>query len=713
MTTARLTLLVAIAATLVAAPAARSEDSRFDPRRLVTPPLRAVKTVTPERITLPNGVVVFLLEDHTLPVVQGTAYLPSSPLLVPDDRAGLASVTGEVMRSGGTAAHAGDALDDHLAALGASVSTSLSGDLGYGGFRCLTENTAEVVGLFADVLRRPVFPEDKIELAKVGLRQSIASRNDEMIPVLNRVASQAVYGKGSPWARIPEYATIEPITREDCAKLHARVFVPERTVIAVYGDFRSADMKRQLTAALADWKKSGTPVPALPPVAGEQPRRLLFAPKDDVTQTGILLTHLGHRVDDPDYAAMQVYENALGGGFASRLINRIRTQRGLAYSAGARAGADFQRPGVFFAYTLTRNDSALTALDLLREEVARSVREPFTDAEFAVAKDAVQNAFVFNFEEPSAVLFRAAYYQVKGYPLDFLSRYQRALSAVTPASMLEAAKRKVHPEALSAVLVGKEKDFERPLESAGLPVERVDIAIPPPPSKVAAGEATPEAMAQGRARLERAAAGAGGAAAWGAVKAVAIEQQATVEVQGQSLSVQGSVLWQFPDRQVSTQKLPMMELKQGCDGTSAWMAAMGQVQDQPRMVTEMKREWERSLFRLFGHGQDLTLQALPEAQTVDGVRLDVVLVKSELVTDWMLFFGPDGRLTRSEYVGEGPQGGPAKVTLVYADWQPEGALSYPRSEKMTLDGKPFMDSKVTALRLDPPVAPDAFKKPVP
>ncbi len=472
--------LVALVALAIAAPSASAADSRFDPHHLVAPPLHALRVAEPERLTLPNGAVVFLLEDHTFPVVSGTAYFPSAPTLVPDRLVGLAGLTGDVMRSGGSAAHPGDALDDRLAAIGASVTTALSGETGEADFRCLTENTDEVVRLFADVIRRPEFPEDKIELAKVGLHQEIASRNDEMIPIATRVARQAVYGPGSPWSRIPEHATVDAITRADCRRLHGAVFVPERMVLAVYGDFRAAEMKRRLAAAFGDWKRSGTPAPRLPAQPARAPHELFFAPKDDVTQSALLIAGIGHRVDDPDQAAMDVVEQALGGGSQSRLNRHIRTERGLAYATGVTAGADYRRPGVFMAYSLTRNDSALTALGLLRGELDDVLRAPLGGDEFRAAKESVQNQFVFNYEERSSVLFRDAWYQVEGYPLDFLTRYQRALDAVTPEAALAAARRFVRPGEMSVIVVGKEKEFERPLDGEGLKVERVDIAIPPP-----------------------------------------------------------------------------------------------------------------------------------------------------------------------------------------------------------------------------------------
>ena len=686
---------------------------KWDPRTLPVPALHAIHSVKPERYTLPNGAVVFLLENHELPVVTGTAYFAMGPAVIPDNRVGLASVTGDVMRSGGSKAHPGDALDDRLAAIGASVGTGLGADDASGDFRCLSDNTAEVIGLFAEVLRRPAFPDEKIELAKVGLRRAIASRNDEMLPMLQRVAREAVYGKGNPYARKLEYATVEPIQATDCQQLHHKVFVPNRMVLAIYGDFDSAQMKKILSTQFEDWAKSDTPAPTPGPEPTRSASRLVFAPKDDVTQTGILLSEPGSRADDPDYASIQVLEQALGGGFQSRLFNVIRTQRGLAYAAGASAGTDYKRPGIFFAYALTRGDSTMTTLDLLRGEVRKVTEVLFTDAELAAAKQSVQNGFVFNFEEPAQVLFRTAFYEAADYPADFLDRYQQALGTVDGATVLAAAKRKIHPDQQVAVVVGKESDFDRKLESAGLPVERVDIRIPPPASSmaaVAAVAATPEALARGKAMLKKATDLAGGSSAWAGVKTAVIESDATITMQGQSLSLTGSQTWAFPDRQLVVQKLPMGEMRQGTDKSGGWSSMMGQIQDNPKGPEQLRKDYEHSLFRVFGAADRLEVQALDAPVTLDGKPYAAALVKSELLPDLVLLFDADGRVAGMQYTGDS-QAGPTKMTMQYADWKPEGALQFPRTMSLRMDGKPFMDGKITALKLNPPLADDVFKKP--
>ncbi len=716
MTTARTMFRVALLgllALVAVSPARAQDDAKFDPKQLKTEKLRRVQAPQPERYLMPNGVVVFLLENHDLPVVRARALFKSSPLWIPADKAGLGDLAGEVIRSGGSAAHSGDWLDDRMAAIGASISTSVSNDQASGSFRCLADNTAEVLSLFAEVLRSPDFPKDKIELSKVGLRQGIASRNDEMIPILIRVSTESVYGKDNPYARKPEYATVEAIGREDCQKLHARIFQPNRMVVAVYGDFKSAEMKKLLAAKFGDWKKGdAAPVPPAP-LPGVAKARLVFAPKEDVTQSGIIISHLGFRADDRDYASMTVCEMALGGGFQSRLVNKIRTERGLAYSAGAAAGADFARPGVFLAYSLTRTDSALTALDLLRQETTRVTEEPFTDAELKVAKESVVNSLVFSFAEPSAILFRSAFYEMTGYPLDFLERYQKALEDVNATTVLEAAKRKIRPAEFVAVVVGKEKEFEKPLESMGLPVERADISIPPPASKLAlpVGEAGPEALAKGQSLLTKAAGLAGGSAAWAAVKSIGLNQDEVITMQGQSMAMTSVTQWRLPDRVLATRKLAMGEFSQGFDGTSGWMAGMGQLRDEPKAGEELKKQYERSFFRLFAEPAAYQVQALDEPKTVDGLTCSVALVKSETTRDWLLYFAPNGAIARMEYMGEGMGGGPAKTTVVFGDWKPVGNIQYPHSEKTLLDDKPVMDAKVTNVTLNPTLADDLFKKP--
>lgn len=707
----RVALVLALALSSYSSIAHAVDKSIYDPKKIVAPPIGKIAAVKPERFVMPNGSVVFLLEAHDLPTVSGVAYFPSSPTLVPADKAGLAGITGQVMRTGGSKAHGGDYLDDHLAAIGAAINSGISNDQANSGFRCLTENTAEVIGLWSEVMRSPAFPAEKLDLAKVGARQGIASRNDELTNILIRSAGEAVYGKNSPWVRQPEYATVEAITAADLEKLHENVFVPERAVFAIYGDFKSAEMKKLLLAKFGDWSKSGTPTPVLPPVPTSVTPKLYYAPKTDVTQSGIIVAQMGSKANDPDYAAMQVLETGLGGGFASRMFNLIRTQRGLAYGTGASAGTEFRRPGVFLAYSLTKSESTMVALDLVRQEVRKVTEAPFTATELAVAKDAVVNGFVFNFEDPSQTLFRAASYESMGYPQDFLQTYQKSLESVTAQSVLEAAKRKITPDAQVVIIVGKEADFDRKLETAGLPVERLDITIPPPPSKNAGVVASPAATQKGHALIVAAVNAVGGAAEWAKVKTVSTAAEATISMQGQSLGISMEEHWALPNKQLSKQKLPFGEVAQGFNGTMGWQSAMGQIQEDPKAGDEIVKDYEKSLWRLFSDAK-LELVALDKPESVDGVDYTAALVTGAKTQDLTLLFDKSGKLAGLAYQDAGSgQMGPARVSQLYSDWQAEGAIQYPRAMKMLRDGKPFIEAKLTSLKVNPALADAMFEKP--
>jgi len=707
-------VLVAALSLCVVTIAFAADDAKWNPANVPTPPLRPIATVTPKRVALANGIVIYLLEDHTLPIVRGIAYAKGTPLWVERGKVGLGPITGEVMRSGGTAKHPGDALDDRLASIGAAVETSYDGrEMANASFHCLADNTNEVVGLWAEIMREPAFPDTKIELSRVGLRRQIASRNDDMSDVLFRVMRQAVYGKDNIWywSREPEYATIEAVTRQDCIGLHRKLFEPSRMVLALYGDFRAADMTKLLTSKLGDWKGAHEPFPPIPPVPTDSKPRLVFADKEDVTQSGVLLGHAGFRADDPDYPAMSVFETALGGGFQSRLVNRIRTERGLAYATGAVAGDGYVRPGIFIAYSLTKSESTMTALGLLRDEVKRSVTEPFTNDEVRIARNTVENTFVFNFAQPSDILFRAAYYEAIGYPQDFLQKYQKALQSVDGAAVTAAARRKVHPEQLVAVVVGREHDFERPLASAGLPVERADISIPPPPSRTKQGSVVPApgAEQQGREWLRQAADVAGGPLAWQQVKTQRLETSSTVVMGGRNIAASSKLAWKLPDRIVSVRTLPFGETKIGFDGKNGWSTMGATIKDEPELAKSVREEYERSLFYLFGHADQIQVAAA-EPQTIDGVDYRVARVRGGAVPEFSLYFAPDGRLARIEYQGDGPQG-PALNTEILSDWRRAGKVQYPYGRRVLIDGEPYLEAKVTQVTFDAPIEDSSFSKP--
>jgi len=195
------------------------------------------------RFQLKNGLIVYLMEDHELPLVSGTALFRTGDRLEPGDKVGLAGLTGTVLRTGGTQQRSADALNQLLEQRAASVETSIGATSGSASFDALTEDLGDVFGLFAEVIRQPIFAPDKLDLAKNQTRGGIARRNDSPDDITGRECEQLIYGETSPYARIVEYATLDNISRDDVVKFYQTYFHPNNMILGIVGDFNSKQMR--------------------------------------------------------------------------------------------------------------------------------------------------------------------------------------------------------------------------------------------------------------------------------------------------------------------------------------------------------------------------------------------------------------------------------------------------------------------------------------
>lgn len=452
-----------------------------DWRPVQEPPLRPFSPVQPRRLALPNGLVVLLQADHELPLVQAFARVRGGTRDEPAGKAGLATLFGEVWRTGGTRARTGDELDDFLEARAAKVETGASQDSTSVSLDCLKGNLAEVFEVFADLLREPALREEKLALARGQLDSAIARRNDDPSDIADREARRLGYGKDSPFARNEEYASVAAVERADLVAWHARYVRPNNTVLGVVGDFDPAQVEAMVRRAFGSWR-AGQP-PAKPAWRFEDPKPgVYFVAKDDVNQSNIRMVHLGATKNSPDYYAIEVMNEILGGGFASRLFSNVRSRRGLAYAVYGGVGANFDYPGLFQLSMATKSETTAAAIDALYEEIAGLSDKPPTDEELKRAKEAILNSFVFRFDSREKVLRERMRYEFYGYPADFLERYRGGIERVMLPDVERAARQYVHKERIALLVVGRAADFERPLSSFG-PVTTIDISIPGTPEQ--------------------------------------------------------------------------------------------------------------------------------------------------------------------------------------------------------------------------------------
>lgn len=441
------------------------------------PPLKEVKIPQPAEFTLSNGMRVFVLEDHELPLVSGSALVRTGNLFDPSDKRGLSQVTADVMRSGGTASKTGDQLDEELENIAASVESNMGESSASVSFSGLRETTDQVLAVFKDVLTNPEFRQDKLDLELSQMHSSIDRRNDEPQGIAEREISSILYGRDNSFGWSIEHAHIRNIKREDLQQFYRRYYFPKNIILSVYGDVDAKQIQAKLEALFSDWRVEQPAVPAFPQVTAKPSPGVFFAEKSDTTQTFFSLGHLSGTLRDPDYPALEVTLNILGSGFTSRLMSEIRTKRGLAYSISAGWGAQYDHPGTFRIVGSTKSASTTEAIVAARVELERIRTSEVTPQELATAKDSALNSFVFYFDSPAKTLNRLVTYEYFGYPRTFLTDHQKKLAAVTAADVLRVAKAHLNPANLTIVAVGNSKDFGRPLSDVGK-VENINLEIP-------------------------------------------------------------------------------------------------------------------------------------------------------------------------------------------------------------------------------------------
>src|SRR5690242_3980422 len=200
----------------------------------------------PKRIVLPNGMILFLQEDHELPLIDGVARIRGGSRLEPAGKVGLTSIYGEVWRTGGTKAQTGDQLDDFLESRAAKVETGGGVDSTTIGWSSLKGDFDDVFKVFVDLLQNPAFRPDKLEIAQHNAFDAISRRNDDINSIVGRQIPKLAYGPNNPYARDPEYATIAAITQQDLIKWHDTYVHPNNIILGVVGDFDSSAMEAKL-----------------------------------------------------------------------------------------------------------------------------------------------------------------------------------------------------------------------------------------------------------------------------------------------------------------------------------------------------------------------------------------------------------------------------------------------------------------------------------
>jgi len=661
-----------------------------------------------QRVELPSGMVLYLAEDRTLPMVQLSATIRVGSLYDPSDKLGLAAMTGSVLRTGGAGERSGDDIDALVESRGLQVETWAGTSTGGAYLSCLTEDLDLGLELLADILMAPHFAEDKLELARKEQKAGISRRNDEPMSIAMRELPKVMYGADHPLARHPEYDTVDAVTRDDLVAFHADHFGPDRTYLVAIGDFDAADMKARIEETFAAWAPARLPLPDDPEIPWRG-RTVNVAVKDGLTQAIVLLGHRGIRNDHPDYAALRIGAEILGGGFNSRLFKELRSNQGLAYAVGAGAGTGWRYPGTFMAYIMTKNESVELSAQAILAEIQRMLDEPVSDGELQFAKDLVLNSEVFDYDSKRKVLDRLVTFEMYGYQPDFLQRYQAAVMDLSPQDIQDAVRAAWKPEDLSFLVVGTPSEFDGDLSIFG-PVNEVDIAIPAPTPRLEIPAATPASLARGMELMKTLRDRTGGEV-YAGIEALHEVSEMTVQSPMGPLAITIDSMVQLPGRARLVTKLPFGEQVMVVNDGQGWAAGMGQNQDlDGEQAQGILDQFVNDPKFMLGHLEDHQFQALEPTEVAGKVCNPVVLHRDDEATIYFLDADTGLLVMTQEPAVNQMTDSPVTQKAYVNEYAEMDGLTVPVSVTVTHDDEDFAEVLVKSIEVNPALDAALFER---
>jgi zinc protease len=685
-------------------------------QQIPIPQLPPFHPAEPKRIPLPNGMIIFLQEDHELPLIDGSIRIRGGAQQETPAKIGMVDLYGEVWRTGGTKSQTGDQMDDYLEARAAKVETNGGGDSTSIGWSCLKADFDDVFKIVLDLLHDPEFRADKLELAQSQFEESTARRNDNPASIAARESLKLAYGPNSPYARQAEYATILAVKRADLFAWHKQYVHPNNMIVGISGDFDSAAMEAKLKAAFASWPKGPAAAKTKVEINPAKPGYYLVS-KEDVNQSNVRMVAPGTDRRNPDYFAIEVFNEVMGGGFSSRLVQDIRTKLGLAYSVGGGIGTSFDHPGVTRFVLGTKSESTIQAIQAVYGDVDDLQKKPITDDEIKRAKDSILNSFIFNFDTPDKVLHERMAYEFYGYPLNFLEQYRAGIEKANVADVNRVAGKYLHKAQLAVLVVGNPKDFDKPLSELG-PVTNIDITIPPPPGEPSGSEASPASSPgpsaastpapavsnpEGKALAAKVVEKMGGTAKLKSLRSMnaKVAQQAKDEPASQMVL---TIL--YPDRMHLAMDSPMGPMTVVFAPTGAFMATQGQVRPIPASAAkESLDQIKRDPAFIASHSDDPKFTFTANgSEKVNNIDTKIVDVNAD-GTDVRWYIDPaTGILLRESYSATN-NAGPFKGETDLSDWKLFDGISVPTRQTNRQDGKESSVVIFTEVHINPAVDP--------
>ncbi len=438
-------------------------------------PPPTVHLPVPATFALDNGLKVYLVEDHALPILSASLVSRAGSERNPKDKSGLATLVAETMGDG-TESRDLKKLADDEELIGTTITPGASMDGGFAGMTVLTNNTDRGVDLLADVIEHPAFRLEELDRRKKQRLVRIAQETDSVQAMAQRVGPKLVFGD-SPYGQSMSGTqdSVQTLTRDDVTDFYKSHYGPADSALLLAGDITPAEARHVAEQYFGKWTGTASEAVTLPPAPEMQPTHVVIVDKPGAPQTMLMAFGLGVPANSPDLPTLQVMNYTLGGSFASRINMNLREEHG--YTYGASSGyRGYRSGGQFVAGGLVRTDVTAPAAKELMGEITRFPTSLPTETELNASKDALVQSLPGVFETTSAATGAMQSIFLYDRPLDYYAKLPERYRAVTADDVGRVAKEDLHPNQLIIVAAGDRSKIEPGLKDAGLgPVEVRDI----------------------------------------------------------------------------------------------------------------------------------------------------------------------------------------------------------------------------------------------
>lgn len=411
--------------------------------------------IKPKRVVTENGIILLILERHSLPIVNINMIIKAGSIYESDEKAGLSSLASSLLDEG-TKSRSSTQISEEIDFVGGSLSTFAGDDSSGASLRVLKKDLPLGLTLLSDILINPTFPEAEIERKKADMIGGLISEKDEPGVIAGKAFNEIIFGT-HPYHRATNgrEETIPGITRDDIVAYYERFYRPNNIIMAIVGDITEPEALDMVNMYFGKWERKEIDFPVIPKAPALEKRAVKLIDKD-LTQANIILGHIGIERINPDYYNLVVMNYILGGGgFSSRMMKNIRDNQGLVYGIHSNFDASLY-PGSFAVSLQTKNETANRAIEGVLKEIKRIREVPVSDQELEEAKSYLIGSFPLRIDTNNKIASILTSIEYYGLGLDYFDRYPKLIGSVTKGDITRVAKKYLDPERFAMVVVAKQ-----------------------------------------------------------------------------------------------------------------------------------------------------------------------------------------------------------------------------------------------------------------